>query len=134
MLNVSEDYIKAGLHQAGCPTWLRPRELDVLMCVVPGPLGLGMSYAQTAELLDISKRTVTRTTQRIKIKYPSAWERVQIMRRTMLRHQKTLRQGGTKRVHLSTKMLDAKHIRPWSPEDMRCGIDQNYTGPIRLPD
>lgn len=86
-----EDYIKNGLHEAGCPSWLKVRELDVLMCIVPGPLGMGMTYRQCAEFLGIHRDTVWRCCNRIKERFPEAWERVQSIRRVMSRHQRALK-------------------------------------------
>jgi DNA-binding CsgD family transcriptional regulator len=130
-MHISEEYIQAGLHRASCPTWLKPRELDVLMCIVPGPLGLGMSYAQAAKLLNISKKTVTRTTQRLRMRFPSAWNVVQGMRRCMTRQARTIRSEATGRI--CSRLLAEKHYRQWSSDDMRLGVDVNYTGPNQLP-
>lgn len=86
MVNL-EEYIKNGMHRAGCPSWLKVRELDVLMCITPGPLGLGMSYKQASDFLSIGLSTVKRAAWAIRDRFPEAWSRLQGMRRCMERQR-----------------------------------------------
>jgi hypothetical protein len=85
-----EKYIKNKRHHAGCPSFLSFRELDILMCITPGPLGLGMDNMKTGRLLKINRKTVYRILKGLKKKFPVAMDRLASMRNTMNRQRRGL--------------------------------------------
>jgi FixJ family two-component response regulator len=73
------------------PHWITKRQMDVLMRIVPGPLGQGMTNQQAADDLGIGLRTVERVCTELRNKFPKAWAKVQVMRRAMQRDRKNLK-------------------------------------------
>jgi len=90
-----DEYIESKLYRLGCPSWLALRELDVLMRIVPGPLGLGMSTKMTAISLGVAESTIWRINKGLAEKFPTAWERVQSMRGVMNRQRHGLKYPHT---------------------------------------
>jgi len=86
-----EEYINRKAYRINCPPWLTIRELDVLMRIVPGPLGLGMSQKGVADSLGIWPETVSRICKRLWAKFPVAHERYLSMCRVMNRQRHGLR-------------------------------------------
>jgi hypothetical protein len=72
------------------PSWLTQHQIDVLMCIVPGPIGRGLTQRETARYLNVSVKAIEGTLSRFKERFPDAWERVESMRRAASRHRKKL--------------------------------------------
>ena len=86
-----KDYIRNHEHHAGKPSFLSFRELDVLMCIVPGPLGLGMDNRTAGRFLKINRKTVWRILKGLEEKFPAAFEKIDSMWDTMNRQRHGLK-------------------------------------------
>lgn len=73
------------------PDWITQHQIDVLRCVTPGPLGLGLTITETAKKLGVTTRAIDANIARFKETYPQAWERVASMKRAAARQGRTLR-------------------------------------------
>jgi transposase len=73
------------------PAWLTKNQLDILMCICPGPIGHGLTIGETSKRLDISVSSIDNTLKRFKTRFPEAWENLQSMRRAAQRQSKYLR-------------------------------------------
>lgn len=67
------------------PSWMTQGQLDLLMLIVPGPLGSGMKVVDAAKKLGITHEAATQRLGRFAKRFPVAWERVEAMRNTMQR-------------------------------------------------
>ena len=67
------------------PMWMTQGQLDLLMLVVPGPLGKGMKIIDAARELNISVDAAKMKLRRFKTRFPEAWDRIEGMRSSMRR-------------------------------------------------
>lgn len=72
------------------PVWMTDRQLELLMLIVPGPLGFGMSVTTAAKKIGISKRAGFLRLQKFKMRFPSAWKKIIRMMTVMSRQRKAL--------------------------------------------
>jgi hypothetical protein len=90
-MRLTEEYMKSDTHRANlavhCPDFLKRNTLRVLLCYVPGPLGLGLNQRRAGEFLGLHFVTVCRILADFKDRFPSAWESIQSMRRVMERQR-----------------------------------------------
>lgn len=85
-------YVQCNRHRQGCPAWMKPRHLDVLIRYVPGQLGLGMDIKDIAKDLKLSRRQIHRIIETLQLRFPAAMGRVDAMRKCMFRQLHNVRQ------------------------------------------
>lgn len=75
------------------PVWMTQGQMDLLMLIVPGPLGRGMKVVNAAKILGVSEGAARMKLKRFKHRFPEAWDRIEGIRNTMKTHGRTSRQG-----------------------------------------
>lgn len=76
------------------PLWMTDKQLRLLMLIVPGPIGSGMTVSAAARHLHIEVASAFRRLQKFKMRFPVAWNRVVGMLRTMSRHRLSMREDA----------------------------------------
>lgn len=75
------------------PSWMTQGQVDLLMLILPGPLGEGMKIKEAAQTLGVSEDAARMKLKRFKLRFPEAWDRIESMRNTMMTHRKASREG-----------------------------------------
>jgi len=102
------------------PPSLTQHQFDVVRCVTPGPIGRGHTYKEAAEFLDVTHQAIKKTLERFKIKFPSAWERVALMRRAAARQGRSLQQPKSLDSLFEDHGEESTHLHLMKKDQRRC--------------
>lgn len=81
------------------------KQLDVLLYLMPGPIGAGLTYRQTMAVLNISHTSLFDRLRNFKRWHPVAYQNFKDIRRLMFRQHKGLRNAAR-----ITKIFDSNQI------------------------
>jgi hypothetical protein len=76
------------------PVWMTRGQLDLLLLITPGPLGKGMTITAACKVLGITNNAGFKKLRTFKDRFPKAWGRILVMRRTMKRHRDKMREDA----------------------------------------